>query len=66
MNSTHIEEIHTLIENGQLKDAAKEIKAYCLYDFWADYALYLEQEELPDRAYKFQYAVIAYHRITYR
>ena len=66
MNTNEIASIHESIENGQLKQAAKQIKKYGLYDFWADYALWMESNQIPESDYKFRFAVIAYHRVTYR
>lgn len=37
-----IEKIHSSLENGQRKQAVKQIEEYGCYDFWPDYKDFLE------------------------
>ena len=63
-----IEQIHTSLVNGQKRQMVKEIDEYGLYDFWADYKLYLDDFYVNSSSgYSyFTSAVIAYHRIKNR
>jgi len=62
-----IEEIHESLVNGQRKQMVKQIDAYGVYDFWADYKEYLEDlyEVIGSWDY-FSDAVISYHHIKNR
>ena len=63
-----LETIHESLVNGQRQQMVKQIKAYGLYDFWADYGEYLKNLYVDDKAaYEyFKDATISYFRITNR
>jgi hypothetical protein len=63
-----IETIHESLVNGQRQQMVKQIKEYGLYDFWSDYADYLNNlyPESQSRYDYFTDATKSYFRITLR
>jgi len=67
MKIAEIENIHTNLINGNRTDCVRMINEYGLYDFWADYANYLENEYNAVTCLKyFQDMTISFFRITNR
>lgn len=65
MNKDKLEEIHESLVNGQRRKMVKQIDEYGTYDFWKDYANYLEYSiNLPAIESVIDYfvdAVVSYH-----
>jgi len=62
-----IEEIHNSLVNGQRKQMVTQIDEYELFfDFWSDYANFLEESGISNEYEWFKDAVISYHRIKER
>ena len=63
-----MEQIHMSLVNGQRQQMVEQIDEYILYDFWAEYAVYLESlYSDPDARWEyFTDATISYHRIKNR
>ena len=68
LQKEQIEIIHNSLVNGQRQQVVKQIKEYGLYDFWADYVIYLNNfyKDIQSQYDYFADAVISYHRITNR
>jgi hypothetical protein len=69
MEFEQIENIHNNLINGNRQDCVKQIKAYGLYDFWADYRTYLVENYYSEplkRLDYFQDMTVSYFRITNR
>jgi hypothetical protein len=70
MKFEQLENIHNNLINGNRRDCVKLIKAYGLYDFWADYKDFLIQtygSPMDEHAMNyFTDMTISYFRITYR
>jgi len=49
MAKDKIEEIHNSLVNGQRKQMVTQIDAYGLYDFWSDYANFLEENSISNQ-----------------
>uniref|UniRef100_A0A6H1ZFU3 Uncharacterized protein n=1 Tax=viral metagenome TaxID=1070528 RepID=A0A6H1ZFU3_9ZZZZ len=67
-NNIEIENIHVNLVNGQWRQMADQINNY-KYDFWADYAIYLDSLYADDSRRSWNYftdATITYHRIKNR
>ena len=65
---TLIVDIHQSLVNGQRRQMADQIKVYGQYDFWADYADYLEGlygSPAAQYAY-FRDAAVSFNRIESR
>ena len=61
-----LEKIHENLVNGNRRDMVKQIKRYGLYDFWAEYMAYLEENYVSDKSHiaYFYDAVNSYFKIT--
>lgn len=63
-------ELEVILEslvNGQRESMVKQIKRYGLYDFWADFAHYLESTQSAEKGFRyFIDATVSYFRITNR
>ena len=62
-------EIHESLVNGQRKQMVEQIDVFGLYDFWAEYAGFLDAHFADDPATQLEYltdAVVSYHRIKNR
>ena len=63
-----INEIHQSMENGQRKQAVEQMKAYSMYDFFADYNTFLtaNYEDVETTKNFILDAANSYFRITNR
>ena len=67
MNTMRLEKIHNSLVNGQRTQMVEQIDKYGLYDFWNDYAIFLNDHLLlQDQFLYFQDATISYFRIKNR
>jgi hypothetical protein len=68
MHYDKLGEIHESLVNGQRRQMVKQIDEYGLYDFWSDYATYLQElyAHVESQYTYFVDAVDSYHRIKSR
>ncbi len=68
MKNETLENIHENLINGNRRDCVRMIDDYGLYDFWADYKMYLDElyVDLWPRYDYFSDMAISYFRIKNR